>query len=315
MNVRGVLSVAVVGLSAVAVAQGPSVAPFPLAVKRAPADFTKKNEEALQAELRKVVRDVGAQVPNSFVLSTALGDLKRQDCDVENMCLAALAMRADALYGLYVSVDFDVLKTVSVAGRVVRSDGQPMGAPKSVSLPLGKDTFAAVTKVLMTRLLKEELRLAELPSVRPATVAVEPAVDAGVVTSVAPVDAGVVAELPPPPMPPALESPLRPAGIVTSSVGGAALVTGIILFIAGRAAAATELRSDGVLLPSGDGAKARGAMTSQQLGLGFVFGGVGALVGGLVMFLLSPDQTPAVFRPWLSPREAGAVVGISGEIP
>jgi succinyl-CoA synthetase beta subunit len=123
---------------------GPSIAPFPVNLRRVPTGFTAKNEEALGAEVRKAVRDTGASVPNAYKLSQVFAELKRQDCDLENECLSQFAVRAETLYGLYVSIDLSLLGVLVVSGRVVRSDGVVAVDQKSVSRELGKDAFATV---------------------------------------------------------------------------------------------------------------------------------------------------------------------------
>lgn len=178
---------------------GPSIAPFPLNVRRVPTGFTSKNEEALSAEVRKALRDTGASVPNAFKIDQALAELKRQDCDLENECLSTFALKSGMLYGLYVSIDLNVQNVVVVSGRVVRSDGALVVEQRSLNRPLGKDSFAAVAKDLVTKLFRDELKLSVLPVAKPVSVKppeVTPVVDAGVaVVAPIPVDAGVL--LPP----------------------------------------------------------------------------------------------------------------------
>jgi hypothetical protein len=47
-------------------ADGPTVAPYPMKVKRAPAEFSAKHEETLQAEFRKLLREAGVELPNTL---------------------------------------------------------------------------------------------------------------------------------------------------------------------------------------------------------------------------------------------------------
>ena len=106
-----------------------------------------------------------------------------------------------------------------------------MGEPKTITLPQGKDTFNAVAKVLLTRLMRDELKLGALPVAKPVAVKppeVTPVVDAGVpvVAKVEPVDAGVV--MTPPPPPPLEESSMKTIGYVATGVGAAGVVTGAI---------------------------------------------------------------------------------------
>jgi hypothetical protein len=303
----------------VAWGQGATLAPFPLQVKRAPADFTAKSDEALQADFRRLLREAGVQVPNSFQLNTALGELKRQDCDRENQCLSLLAVKADTLYAMYVSVDFDLAKNVIVSGRVVRSDGVAVADTRTVQLALGKDTFAAVAKLLLGRLVKDELKVAALPAAKPVEVKPpEPTVvpDAGVpfIAPVEPVDAGVMT---PPPPPPLEDSPLKTIGYVAAGVGGAAAVTGAILFGVGSGSV-RAVNMNGAVVPStGETPEAAVAAYKQAQALqpaGLVTLGLGAAIAaaGVVLILVAPSAPKVSVMPL---QGGGAVVGIEGELP
>lgn len=289
-------------------------------MRRAPSDFGAKNEEALQVDFRKVLRDVGVQVPNSFMLSSALSDLRRQDCDRENQCLTLLAVKADTLYAMYVAVDFDVARNVTVSGRVVRNDGQAMGEPKSITLPQGKDTFNAVAKVLLTRLMRDELKLGALPVAKPVAAKppeVTPVVDAGVpvVAKVEPVDAGVV--MTPPPPPPLEESSMKTIGYVATGVGAAGVLTGAILF--GIGSGSVRAIADGSIVPKpGETPEAAAASYRQAVGLqpaGLVTLAIGAAAAGagIVMVMLAPSAPAKVSVMPL--QGGGAFVGIEGELP
>jgi len=319
--VRGALLCAISVFASVSWAQGgPTLAPYPLKVRRAPSDFTAKTEDALQVDFRKVLRDVGVQVPNSFMLSSALSDLRRQDCDRENQCLTLLAVKADTLYAMYVSVDFDVARNVTVSGRVVRNDGQAMGEPKTITLPQGKDTFNAVAKVLLTRLMRDELKLGALPVAKPVAVKppeVTPVVDAGVpvVAKAEPVDAGVV--MTPPPPPPLEESSMKTIGYVATGVGAAGVVTGAILYGIGSGSA--RAIADGAIVPkSGETPEEAARSYKQALGLqpaGLVTLtlGAAAAAAGIVMVILAPSAPAKVSVMPL--QGGGAFVGIEGELP
>jgi hypothetical protein len=177
----------------------PTVAPFPLELKRTPAGFSAKEREELQAEFRRVVRNSGALVPNAGAMDSALAGLKRQDCDREDACLQQLAEKAQTLYGLYASIDYDVTKSVVATGRVVRDDGQVIGELKAITIPKGKDSFVSIARVALVQLL-DALKVRQLPPFREAKpVAVKPP--------------EVVAEKhepPPMPPPPVPSPPLRP---------------------------------------------------------------------------------------------------------
>lgn len=315
---RGAWLCAVCLCASMAWGQGATLAPFPLQVKRAPADFTAKSDEALQADFRKMLREAGLQVPNSFQLSTALGELKRQDCDRENQCLALLAVKADTLYAMYVAVDFDLSKNVIVAGRVVRSDGVAVADTRTVQLALGKDTFASVAKLLLGRLVKDELKVATLPTAKPVEVKpVEPSVaDAGVaVVPMGSVDAGVMT---PPPPPPLDDSPLKTIGYVAAGVGGAAAVTGAILFGVGSGSVRT-VNMNGAIVPSaGETPEAaatayKQAQTLQPAGLVTLGLGAAIAAAGVVLIFVAPSNAPKVSVMPL--QGGGAVVGVEGELP
>lgn len=297
---------------------GPSIAPFPLNLRRVPTGFTAKNEEGLSAEVRKALRDTGASVPNSFKIDQALAELKRQDCDLENECLSTFALKAGTLYGLYVSIDLNVQGVVVVSGRVVRSDGVLVAEQKSLSRPLGKEAFALVAKDLVTKLFKDQLKLSALPVAKPVFVKppeVAPVVDAGVAAvAPLPVDAGVL--LPPPP-PPLEEGPLKTVGFVSVAVGGAAAVTGAILFAAGSNSARTI--QAGAIVPKGEetpeqaAAAYRQAQTLQPAGVTLLGAGAAIAAAGVVFILLSPSAGPRISMTPLP--GGGAFVGVEGELP
>ncbi len=318
---RGTLGCAVSLLCSLSWAQsGPSIAPFPLNMRRVPPGFTAKNEEALAAEVRKAIRDTGATVPNVYKIEQALAELKRQDCDLENACLSTFALKAGMLYALYVSVDLNVQGVLVVSGRVVRSDGVLVAEQKSLSRKLGKDPFAVVAKDLVTKLLGDELKLSALPVAKPVAVVkpieVAPPVvaDAGVSTVPLPVDAGVL--LPPPP-PPLEVGPLKTVGFVSVAVGGAAAATGAILYAVGSGAARTI--QSGAIVPKGNetpeeaGKSYRQALALQPAGVALL--GVGAAIAavGVVFVVMSPSTGPRVSMAPLP--GGGAFVGLEGELP
>lgn len=314
---RGAWLCAVCLSASMAWGQGATLAPFPLQVKRAPADFTAKSDEALQADFRKMLREAGVQVPNSFQLNTALGELKRQDCDRENQCLSLLAVKADTLYAMYVAVDFDLAKNVIVSGRVVRSDGVAVADTRTVQQGLGRETFASVAKLLLARLVKDELKVASLPAAKPVEVKPpEPVADAGVaVAPVEPVDAGVMT---PPPPPPLEESPLKTIGYVAAGVGGAAVVTGAILFGIGSGAA-RAVNADGAIVPNPmetpeNAAKSyKQAQGLQPAGLAVLGVGAALAAAGVVLVFVAPASAPKVSV--IPLQGGGAMVGIEGELP
>jgi hypothetical protein len=321
---RGALLLALAAsfLSLTAEAQvKPLVASHPLEFIRSPPDVTVKQTATLQAEFERAVREAGADSPNSFALDSAFTNLKRKDCALANDCLASFAQKASSLYGLHVSVDVDIKEMIILTGRVVRNDGVLMAGPKTVSQALKKEPFPKGVKWLMTKLLKEELLIGDLPSVRSVEVKPlpTPVVDAGVMTTPdagvqitpeQPVDAGV---LPPPPPPPQLESPLRSAGLITAITGGGVAVLGGALFTAGRLDAGKYFDENGFLKSAAGASNARGALTMQAVGVTLGIVGVAAAGAGFVMWLMgAPPEKTSIF---VAPDRGGAMIGISGELP
>jgi len=176
----------------------PTVTPFPLELKRAPANFSSQDIAALSTDFERLVRKAGADVPDSAQYELALKDLKRQDCDRDDECLKQLAQLGRTLYALYVSLDNTLGNDVVATGRVVRSDGVAMGRTKTVSLPRGRQArFGEVARAAVTRLLSE-LGVGDLPAQR----TVQPEV--AVVEPVKPVPPVVATP------PPTVEQPARP---------------------------------------------------------------------------------------------------------
>jgi hypothetical protein len=320
------LGLLVVGLCAgVASAQavGPKVAPFPLNIRSAPGEFSDKPKNELQAEYRRLLRDLGVPSPSTYDIKEALLRTRRQDCETEDGCLVALALTSDCLYGLYVEVSWDLKDTVTAAGRVVRSDGVVAAPTRKVTQKIGKkEGFGGAAKEALRKLLVDELGVTKLPTARAVveeplktTPAVTP--DAGVASvPVAPVDAGVTDFLPPPP-PPVLEpSPLKTVGWVTAAVGGAAVITGGILV--GAAASNVRVVDMGRIVPrEGETAESAAAAytsarTLQPVGVGLLLGGAALATGGLLLGLLVPDVAKVSFTPLPG---GGAVVGFGGEMP
>lgn len=312
----------VIGLwSGVCLAQGvsPKVAPFPLKVRQAPQELTGPARLALQAEYVRLLRDAKVQSPTTYDINDALVRTKRQDCDVDDGCLTALAVVTDSLYALYAEVNWDLRETVTASGRVVRSDGVVIVPTRSVSVKFGKkDTFAAAAKQALEKLVVEELGVIRLPAAKPTEAAVVKTspVDAGTpAPAPAPADAGVT--LPPPPPPPVAEAG-PPAGkiigFVLAGVGGASAVTGLSLFLAGRSDATNQLTSEGVLLPGSDRAVALRAGGQQRTGVGVLVGGLAVAAVGAVVILVSKDE-PKPMTWWVAPTPGGAAVGIQGVLP
>ncbi|MBM4776942.1 MAG: hypothetical protein GQE15_04495 [Archangiaceae bacterium] len=312
-------------LSAVAVAQpnAPTVAPYPLEVLARGVDGAKVEE--LQAVSSRLLVTAGVTVQPKLTMKSAVERLKRQDCSTEDDCLRQLAILANALYGLYSSVEATP-KSVTVSGRVVRDDGKRVSGPeKVVEDRKPGEAVDVVAKRALPKLFAA-LKVAELPSVRESATPVKPVeplkpVEPVKPPEVKPVDAGVadagVNEFPPPPPPPALESPLKPIGLVTAIAGGALLVGGSAVLLVGRGEAATVLNADGALKAGGtadDATKARAATTTQTLGATIAAVGAAAGAAGLVMLLLAPAE-PTKTTMVVAPVPGGAAVLLTGELP
>lgn len=296
----------------------PTVAPFPLAVKRVPTDFPAKQLPALEAEFVRALREANVQAPSSYKLEDALKRSNRQDCDVDDACLRALAVFSESLYGLYASVDYSLDGTLSLSGRVVTDEGKlirPLTTVKTTKVA-SKD-FAAETKKLMGQLLTQ-LQVANLPLSRSAPKLPDPPtpVDAGVVTPPpAPVDAGV--PFTPPPPPPLEPSPLKTVGTVTAIAGAGMGAVGVALYAIGRGQAGTVLGPDGIAMSGLTREQAntvRSAAGLQTAGVTLAAVGVAAAGAGLVMMLLAPE-TPAATTMTVAPVPGGAAVVWTGVLP
>lgn len=307
-------------LSAVAVAQpnAPTVAPYPLEVLARGVDGAKVEE--LQAVSARLLVTAGVTVQPKLTMKSAVERLKRQDCSTEDDCLRQLALLANALYGLYSSVEATP-KTVTVSGRVVRDDGKRVSGPeKIVEDRKPGEPVDVVAKRALPKLFAA-LKVGELPSVRESATPVKPVEPVKPPPEVKVVDAGVpdagVVEFPPPPPPPALESPLKPVGMVTAIAGGALFLGGGAVMLVGRGQAATVLTQDGALKAgstSDDALKARSATTTQNIGA--TLAGVGLVAGaaGLVMLLMAPAE-PTKTTMVVAPVPGGAAVMLTGELP
>lgn len=292
-----------------------TVCPYPLDVLRSPKGVPASQLDELRATFKRMLRESGVLLPNTGTLNDTLAELKRQDCDRENQCLVALAVRSRSLYAIYVSIDFDVGSMVSVTGRVVRDDGKEMARAAPMKASATAKTFEAVGKELLKSLLLN-LEVSKLPAAKPVEpTKVEPpqavaaAPDAGV-TALAPVaDAGV--EFTPPPPPPLVTSPLKPAGIVTASVSGVAAATGVALLLVGRGQAIPLFDERGALKPGADAKAAQSARTLQGVGVALAATGVAGAVAGAVMVLLAPTESAPKVS--VAPIEGGGAVFVKGE--
>ncbi len=293
----------VLALSGAAFAQAPKpvVMPFPLELKRVPTGFSKEDSESLQRDFTRLLRKTGAGVPDFGKFDLALKELKRQDCEREDECLVQLAKRAEALYGLYASIDYTLEGAVVASGRVVRDDGKPSRPTQTVKILKGKDSFGDVSRNALTQLF-EQLKIASLEPVRPVETAVvkEPVKDP------------VIG--PPPPLPPVIPEDTH-AG--QRSAGKGLLFTGVGLVVVGAALAATggglgyTAQQTGGIANNPEAAKQ--AATGQALATaGFVTLGVGAVAGGIGAALWAMAGPPPSTQVSVVPVNGGGVVQFGG---
>lgn len=154
------LSLCLVAFTAAAL---PTVAPFPLELKR----FPEKDGAELQKLFPMLVRGSDAAVPDAAKLSAALAELKRKDCDREDACLSQLATLAGTLYAVHVLVDLTTDQRVIAVGRVVRYDGVAMGAAQTVEAPKGTRPAGEVGRDAVKELLQKKLKVGGLSATRP----------------------------------------------------------------------------------------------------------------------------------------------------
>ena len=211
--------VLLVSLGAFAQEPLPLVAPFTLDVKRTPSGFSKKEKEELQKLFPMLVRGSDAAVPESAKLSSALTELKRQDCEREDECLTQLAKLAGALYGLYVSVDYNTDKHVIAVGRIVRDDGVSMGPAQTVDILKANGAFRDIARDALNQVLAK-LAVGKLSPFRPVATVVP---DHPTIVK-EPVKDPVRLDVPPPP-PPQFEKHTSIGRIMTPPLAIATLRT------------------------------------------------------------------------------------------
>lgn len=307
--------VVVLVVGSVAVAQQPTVTPHPVEVMTR--DVTPAQIEALQKEYRRLLSLAQVTMPPRATLTSAMSELKRQDCATSDDCLRRLAVLGGTLYALYVTAVRDPDGSTTLTGRVVRDDG------KLVLGPIVKKEFRKGTEgadATMGRALNALIAEAKLGQLTPSREAVTvvtppveaPKVDAGVaVAQVESADAGVAWTAPPPP--PLEPSPLKTVGTVTLVSGaGLALVGGIILGVGATQASGLTVQGGAV-----SRAQVDQAVTSNMLqGLGtglLVAGGVGA-AAGLVMRMVAPEAPVSKVSISAAPVPGGATVMIGGSL-
>lgn len=333
---------------AVALAQEskPELAPFPLGIVRTSPDCTKKDVEDLQKLLPMMLRAADASVPDSAKLSAALANLRRQDCDRDDACLAQLGKLAGSLYAFYAQVDFDLAGNVVASGRVVRDDGKPAGEPKTVKVAKATTaTFRNVALVALKQLLVE-LDVAHLSPVRPQEpeVGVKPSLSLRGLPSSLPVVAEPVkpVEVPkvekaeetsaPGPLPAVVHRPVdKPAEplpaavpVVTEHGSPNQRLAGKIIFIGGAALLISGLVSLGLAssdagnlrpdanhyLPEAQTGLYRGAKTKEMAGAILLGIGAAAAIGGGALWLLAGQDAPVEMT--IAPTSGGAMALFGG---
>jgi len=298
-------------IAGVAAAQEPrpTVAPFPLELRRVPSGFSKKEREDLQKIFPILLRAAGAAVPDAARLSSATSELKRQDCEREDACLAQLAKLAGSLYAVYVGVDYTLEKHVVVTGRVVRDDGVVSRSLQTIDI-VKEGAFRDVARDGVNQLLAK-LDVMRLPSVREVAVVKkdpEPVIKKDpepIVTKKDP------EPLVPPPLPPVdTGAGQRTTGMVLLIGGGAvALAGGVIAGVGGGMAGGIE--RDGMVTNAAGAVTAASART--LTGVGFVTLGVGAAVGVVGGVLLGLAPSAPVSSVSVVPVNGGGVVQFGGQ--
>lgn len=291
----------------------PLVAPFTLDVKRTPSGFSKKDKEELQKLFPMLVRGADAAVPESAKLSSALSDLKRQDCEREDACLSQLAKLAGALYGLYVSVDYNTEKHVVAVGRVVRDDGVSMGPAQTVDLSRTNAPFKDIARDALGQVLTK-LAVGKLSPFRPAAAVVS---EQPTVVVKEPAEDPLRADVPPPPPPPIVTQPreldLKTPGYVLLGVGGGVAIGGVLVFaLANPRVDANGVIERGSSTPAEAVEAYKAARNQQTIGLVMTGVGAAAVATGLVLTLLPPKQSVVVTA---APTAGGAMFSVGGVFP
>lgn len=270
--------------------------PFPLELKRTPQALAKEERDSLQREYTRLLRLAGAQVPDFARFDLARKELKRQDCEREDECLAQLAKQAQSLYALYASLDYTLEGAVWASGRVVRDDGRVVRPTQVVKVKEGEfegDAMKALAQLF------EQLEVGQLPAERP----VEPKVAEAAPALTAP--------------PPEVRRSVDPAegqravgrgvfiaGVAVAAAGGALLTTGQVI--------GAGLDPDGAgNLPVEQLSSFQTARTLSTAGvIGAATGGAVAVVGAFIWGLT--PSAPAV-RVSAAAGPSGATVFVQGE--
>jgi hypothetical protein len=244
-------------------------------------------------------------------METALGELKRQDCERENECLSQLAGKANTLYAIYTNLDFDVKKQIVGSARIVREDGVQIATAKTQPAALSKRSFVVAAKDVLSKLV-DQLDVKSLPATRPKP----------------PEPAPVVLEPPPPPPEvsiaapapaPARPSGLKTVGIIAVAGGGAVLAAGAVVSTLGTLSARQLDEGQNVIPREGESVfdAARSYRTSQNLqtpGLVLVGAGAAVAVTGAILLLVAPSSSPSTSIS-IGPLPGGAAVAFTGALP
>lgn len=284
--------------------------------------MTKPQLEAVQSEYRRLLAQAGVSTPSNRVLSSALADLKRQDCSISDECLKKFAMLSGTLYALHVGATQDPQGNATLSARVVRDDGVLVLGPLTTKEVRkgGEGIDATIVRGLAS--LFAQAKLGNLPPSReaakpaPVVVVAPPApVDAGVPEPVKPapepVDAGVA--FTPPPAPPLEPSPLSSIGTVSLIAGGGvALVGGVLLGVGASVASGLDIRNGAVRADQAQ--QAVTANTLQGVGAAALAAGGTAAAAGLVMMLLAPSDAPKKLNASVVPVPGGSIVVVGGAL-
>ena len=292
-----VLTVALSAAAASAQDSRPELAPFPLEIIRTGDDCTKKDKDELRTLLPMMIRSAGASVPDGAKLTGALFELRRQDCNRDDTCLAQLSRLAGSLYGLYTQLDFDLDGNVVASGRVVRDDGRAVRAARTVKLPLRAGSFKVVAHAALDQLLAQ-LDVAQLPPSRPQ----EPRVEA---PSLPPVPSQKPELMLSPPV-----RPLMPVAVVAMGVGAACFAVGTVL-MATTSAPRANVSGSVVRVFAEDAGKVASIQRAQTAGVVLLAVGVGVAAAGAGLFLFGPEKPGAV----VVPIAGGAAVVLTGRLP
>ena len=296
----------------------PMVIAAPLEVRRSTGGETTK---ALQKELRTLlVKQPNVLTPPYSAWDTAVAAVKRQDCETNDDCLRELAVTAGTLYAIYVEVEQDPTKTEVIAvGRIVRKDGVLIEIEGKrfarVQLPRGADSFEAVAKVALARVLGS-MKLSSLPPTMPAAevpVVKQETPDAGTPVAAVTADAGI-----PPPPPLVIETPPTPPARIASyallGVGAVSILTGGafgVVAIADRGGIQAD--SAGNLLPGQTG-KQRSVDTNATVSAVTLSVGAACVAAGITLMALAPGTDDHTILT-VAPMPGGAAVMLSGRLP